>query len=88
MNTKSLIDTPPKKYMITSTSSVEPKLSTFRLRVWLTLRLISDQKSGAAARLTFSRIRSKITIVLFSEYPMTIRIEATTGSEICRPSSR
>ena len=53
---------------------------TVRDSVWFTLGLTTVARESPRIAFTFSRTRSKMTIVSFTEYPMMVRSAAVTFS--------
>ena len=69
---KPLSPEPPKMYIISTTINVVKDVKMVLEIVWLMLLVITcGLRERALPR--FSRIRSKTTIVSFSEYPMSVR---------------
>ena len=63
--------------MIRTAMSVVTDVSTVRLKAWL-IELFTISWVGNGRLPRFSRIRSRITMVSFNEYPMMVNKPATT----------
>ena len=81
---KELITSPPKKYKMSNANNTVNVVITVRESVSLIDKLIKSPKLILGLRRTFSRMRSKITIVSLIEKPATVRNAATTTRSISR----
>ena len=89
-STKLRIVTPPNNSKATSVSSTVSEVFSERARVWVRLWFTTSSKLSPAWRTTFSRIRSKTTIVSWTEKPMTVRMAVMNiaSSSIARKRPR
>src|SRR5208282_220017 len=78
---------PPIRNRTSTVRKVNPLVKIVRDSVWLIDLLTTSANGSLRNRRLFSRIRSKITIVSFIEYPTSVRSAAITVSEISKCKS-
>ena len=67
VNAKPSSASPPNRYSATTDRNVVPAVMIVRPSVWLTLRLTTFSSGSRRIALRFSRTRSKMTMVSFTE---------------------
>ena len=82
VNAKPCSTSPPKKNSARAVSSAVPDVMTVRPSVWLIDTLMTWFSESRRMPRRFSRIRSKMTIVSLVEYPVIVRMAATTFSDM------
>src|SRR5271157_3775891 len=78
---------PPIRNRTSTVRNVNPLVSIVRERVWLIDLFTTSAKGSRRSKRLFSRMRSKMTMVSFIEYPTNVRSAAITVSEISKCSN-
>src|SRR3984893_11545561 len=78
---------PPIKNKTRTVRNVRPLVKSVRERVWLMDLFTTSAKDSRRSRRLFSRMRSKITMVSFIEYPTRVSMAAITVREISKRKS-
>src|SRR5262245_35678308 len=87
VNAKPRSTSPPNRYRDSTDRKVVPAVMTVRASVWFTLVLTTCSRDSRRIERRFTRTRSKTTMVAFTEYPVMVRMAATTLSDSSYPKN-